>query len=835
MDISGFSNAIKAAGLEPPPDILPGKVHRFPGYEKHKGNTAGWCRLFEDGQGGVYGDWSTGLSEHWQAKREEPWTPAEREAFRKRVAEEKTQAEAERKAVQNRAATEAQEQWDRATPETGEHRYLRDKSIQPHGARSNGHQLLIPMRHNGKLYSLQRISPDGSKKFLQDGRVSGCYFSIGKPAGTLCIAEGFATGASIHEATEFAVAVTFTSGNLLAVAKALRAKFPEIRLIICADDDHKTSGNPGVTKATEAAKAVNGLVAIPDFGDDRPEGASDFNDLTRHRGPDAVKKAIESAIHPEVTGGNVDMPTNARMPASPDGESGQSINIVNDEGKPRAQAAILTDIGRTHQLFHDDGDAYAKVGGRVYSVTGADYRDILGREFYLLTGKGANRNALSDAVSTLSAIAKFDGGNERVYLRVGEQGNSIIIDAGTRDCKTYKITPDGWEAVNQSPINFRRSGRPMPLPVPTEPDFSRIWKYVNVATEHRVLVAGWLLSALRPRGPYPALALVDEQGSGKSFSTRILKRLSDPSASLLRSPPRDERDLQVAAVSSWVLALDNMSGIDHQLSDALCRLSTGGALSGRKLYTDSDETLIEVQRPAILNGIDDLASRPDLAERCLHVHLPTIQTRRTEEELNRAFDEDGGHIFAALLDGLSMALATSPHVALARTPRMADFAKWAAAGIPALGFEQDEFLAAYLKNQAEAIETGLDSSPIGQAIREFMADRDTWTGTAQELLRLLNYGAGDRIKTRAWPQSPKGIVNALRRLAPSLRHTGITWTTTREGNSRVHTLFRVPCKVAKQVAQAAQVAKSGGESATLPLAPLNPAPCTTASPDAEYL
>ena len=146
------------------------------------------------------------------------------------------------------------------------------------------------------LHSLQFIGADGEKRFLTGGRVSGCYFLIGEPDGALCIAEGYATGASIHEATGTAVAVAFNAGNLLAVARALRTKFPDLRLIICADDDASTPGNPGLTKAREAAQAVSALLAVPNFGANRPEGATDFNDLHRHAGLEAVRTGIAQAV-----------------------------------------------------------------------------------------------------------------------------------------------------------------------------------------------------------------------------------------------------------------------------------------------------------------------------------------------------------------------------------------------------------------------------------------------------------------------------------------------------------------------------------------------------------
>jgi len=145
---------------------------------------------------------------------------------------------------------------------------LLHKGIKANGTRLYRDALVIPMRAGGVLHSLQFIGPDGDKKFLSGGRVLGCYFSIGTTKGALALAicEGFATGASTHEATGYPVAVAFNAGNLLAVAKVMRDKFPDLPLILCADDDSQTAGNPGLTKATEAALAVDGLLAVPDFG-----------------------------------------------------------------------------------------------------------------------------------------------------------------------------------------------------------------------------------------------------------------------------------------------------------------------------------------------------------------------------------------------------------------------------------------------------------------------------------------------------------------------------------------------------------------------------------------
>lgn len=142
----------------------------------------------------------------------------------------------------------------------------------------------------------------------------------------------------------------------------------------------------------------------------------------------------------------------------------------------------------------------------------------------------------------------------------------------------------------------------------------------------------WLIQALRPKGAYPVLILQGEQGSAKSTTERLLRALIDPSTAPLRTTPRNERDLIIAATNSWCAAFDNISTLPPWLSDALCRLSTGGGFSARELYTDAEEVLFDVTRPVILNGTTDVATRPDLLDRALVMMLPAIQEEgRTPE------------------------------------------------------------------------------------------------------------------------------------------------------------------------------------------------------------
>ncbi len=296
--IDQFRDAIRSAGLMPPDMIeTDGTLRRFSSNGK-PGDDAGWYLMHDDGiPAGSFGDWRTGLSQTWRADIGRTLTSAEDAAHRAKVEAMKREREAAKARDQADAASKAVAIWKAAKPAPENHAYLTRKSIKASGARLHNDALVIPMRDGSEIHSLQFIGPDGDKRFLTGGRVTGCYFSIGNPKGAaaLCIAEGFATGATIHEATGYPVAVAFNAGNLGPVAKAMRERFAELPLILCADDDAATEGNPGLTKATEAARSVGGLLAIPDFGADRPEKATDFNDMAQLCGVEAVRRALADA------------------------------------------------------------------------------------------------------------------------------------------------------------------------------------------------------------------------------------------------------------------------------------------------------------------------------------------------------------------------------------------------------------------------------------------------------------------------------------------------------------------------------------------------------------
>ncbi len=459
-----------------------------------------------------------------------------------------------------------------------------------------------------------------------------------------------------------------------------------------------------------------------------------------------------------------------------------------EERKP-TQAELLIRCAVGAEFFHTPaGDAYATVPvgdhRESHPVKSKGFRRWLVRQYFEQYDRPPGAQALQDALGLLEARAQFDGTEREVHVRIAEYDDAIYVDLANEQWEAVEINRSGWRVVSSeaTPVRFRRPRGMLRLPTPArDGSIEQLRKFINIGGEDlagwRLLVA-WLIQALRPTGPYPVLIFQGEQGSAKSTVERLLRALVDPSTAPLRTTPRNERDLIIAATNSWCVAFDNISTLAPWCSDALCRLSTGGGFSARELYTDSEEVLFDATRPVILNGITDVATRPDLLDRALIVPLPPIpeEGRTPEAELWRNFDRERPAILGALFDAVADALGAVQSVRLEGLPRMADFAVWATAAENSLGWEPGSFLRAYAGNREEATETALEADPVAAAVRSFMEEREEWRGTAGELWKALNDLVDEDIRhTKVWPGAPNALSGRLKRLAPALRGIGIEY------------------------------------------------------------
>jgi len=292
--IEQFIGAIAAAGVTAPRTILPdGKLHRFASNGDAR-DKAGWYVFHPDGlPAGAFGDFRSGLDQTWRADIDRKLSPQELADCKARVEHMRRQREAEAAKVKAEARKKAVGIWDAADPAPDVHPYLGKKGVKSHGLRVHEDRLVVPMRDDqGTLHSLQFIAADGVKSFLPGGRVEGCFYQIGEPRGVTCVGEGYATMATVHEITGHAAVATFNRSSLLAVAQSFRSRFPAAKIILCADDDWKVKGNPGLTDARAAAAAVGGVVAVPEFGEGRGKKDTDFNDMARGAVLDRIEKAL---------------------------------------------------------------------------------------------------------------------------------------------------------------------------------------------------------------------------------------------------------------------------------------------------------------------------------------------------------------------------------------------------------------------------------------------------------------------------------------------------------------------------------------------------------------
>jgi hypothetical protein len=325
------------------------------------------------------------------------------------------------------------------------------------------------------------------------------------------------------------------------------------------------------------------------------------------------------------------------------------------------------------------------------------------------------------------------------------------------------------------------------LPMPEQGgSIEALGSFLNLSSRNDfVLIVAWLLAALRPKGPYPLLAISGEQGSAKTLLSKLLKALIDPNAAPVRSLSREERELMIAANNGYLLAFDNLSGLPHWLSDALCRLASGGSFAVRRLYTDDEEVLFEAARPILLNGIEEVISRPDLGDRAIFLTLVPIAEadRRAEAELWREFEFARPRILGALLDGVVHGLRASNTVQLHELPRMADFALWARACEPVF-WPAGIFAHSYAANRRAAIESIIDADPLATCVRTVIYERGSWIGTASDLLRLCAESAREDISTKPqWAKNPRALAGRLRRAQTFLRTIGIEITFSREGRN----------------------------------------------------
>lgn len=453
----------------------------------------------------------------------------------------------------------------------------------------------------------------------------------------------------------------------------------------------------------------------------------------------------------------------------------------NTKSQDTQRDRVYRDIRDKLRLWHTDDDrtfASVEVDGHTehYRIGSRSFRFLVRRAATTTEDKLVGKAAIDEAIDYLD-LSALKGPQYDAHIRAAEYEGCIYIDLVDDRWRAVEITDQDWSVIDNPPVRFVRSRGMQPIPEPERGGLlDDLRPFVNVQDDDNfMLLIGIIISALRGSGPYPIGIINGEQGSAKSTLVRIIRSLIDPNKASTRASPKNEEDIYVAASNSYMLSFDNVSYISGKMSDALCRLATGGGFSKRELYTDLDEIIVEVCRPVLLNGIPDLVNRGDLMDRAIVLTLPQIppKERRTERELWPNFTAATPKILGSLFDAVSAGLRCRDGVDIEEPPRMADLAEFMTAVEIGLELEVGRFTNLLLDHQRKALIDLATGSALAELIAT-IAYRDTFEGTATALMDVI---VAEISSKGPWPpgvpRAPNRLVGALRRLLPALREMNI--------------------------------------------------------------
>lgn len=460
-------------------------------------------------------------------------------------------------------------------------------------------------------------------------------------------------------------------------------------------------------------------------------------------------------------------------------KKGFDQNTGVDAHQSVASALVELAQNQIKDLFHDEsGRAFATVSK---GNGGLQHLDLAGRAaaswlssiWYRTTGKALQEQSRGTALATLAARALFDGPLHSVAMRVARDADAMYIDLGDADASIVRIDAEGWRIVQEAPVKFIRPPSFGPLPIPKiGGDLGEFKSLLHISDRAWPLALGFLISALRPEGPYFCLLVDGEQGSGKSFLCSILKSIIDPSRIDKMPLPATDVELFIAAKDSHLLVFDNASNVRMDISDALCRLATGASIARRKLYTDDDVHVISRSNPFIINGIGDFADRPDLLERSILLSLDGLEdgARRTEYQMLADFDRILPGLLGRLFDILACAIKNEPTVEAPTNIRMADAARWLKAAEPATSLPPGTFIAAIEESQtASTIDRTRDRTLFRVLAKAVAAG--PFEGQVGQLFDLL-LSENEKLD-RSFPRTAAHLSNDLRRHRQAMAKAGL--------------------------------------------------------------
>lgn len=473
-------------------------------------------------------------------------------------------------------------------------------------------------------------------------------------------------------------------------------------------------------------------------------------------------------------------------------------NIDKYDGKnedKKGQIDILIDIVEdieTYRTSMDETYVTIQIRENNVNVKSERFKKWIVSQFYNIESKIPTNDNIAKIILLLESRAMNEVNEVLVERRCATVDNCIYYDLKDDSCNVVKVSRDGWEIIKDPPVIFART-KTMYRQVTPERNgnLDILDKWFRYKDEnHLILQKVILVASLIPNIARPIQVLHGEKGSSKTSTMKLVRDIIDPAIVPVVSIPKTTDDLAVYISKNYVPCFDNIDTISNQVSDLLCIAVTGGGHTKRKLYTDDEEQVMFFQRFIVLNGINVVATRPDLLDRCILLELERIppNERKEEKVLREEFDKDKPIILGAIFETLSKAMSIYDQVELNNLGRMADFTRWGYAIAEVLGIGGDKFLEAYLNNQNNANIEALESHPVGFAMYKFMEDKTVWSGSPTKLLSELEIVAGfEKIDTTNsnWAKTPNVLSRRLNEIKSNLLDLGIEFERSKGKNREI--------------------------------------------------
>ncbi|WP_022669773.1 toprim domain-containing protein [Hippea alviniae] len=619
------------------------------------------------------------------------------------------------------------------------------------------HMTILENTNDGKVVKKE-------KKFLKGLPSKGYSVHFGEPLDSLALVEGIETALSIKEALPILpIWATLSASNMPDVEIPLGIR----NVYIFYDKDKSDTGYKAALenakKLLKENKGIHVYLIPPPM--DIPENSKgvDFNDVLLKKGKEAVVLSFKEAKEFEDKDSDKISPIDLALSLvkektkffrSKDGESYAKVKIKKDRDKDK-----------------DDQKNESHI--EIMQIRSKEFKKFISSIYYRTTKKVLYPKVADNVIFTLDSIISNESKEEDVFYRVAYYNGNIYIDLADEKWRVIEITPNSWRILDKSPVNFIRYASTLSLPEPKESgNVNRLKEFLNIDDEGFNVIVGFLLNVLSPNENHIGMILTGEQGSTKSTMAKMIKSVVDPDIKQKLSTLKSEEDLIIAASRSKVVVVDNISKCSQNFSDSLCRLLDSSSISKRRLFTDYEEAILTAASSVILTAISNVFVYQDLLDRVVMINLKPVdpKQRKEEKKLFEDFEKEHPYILGALCDMVSEGLRNINRVNLKEKPRRADFAVWLAA----CEYESKEkrLLNSYLKNIEKIIDASLADDALVSTFMSWFEDKDSWKGSATELMNILINFADKEVKAEL-PKASNKFSQRLMMAASFLRRKKI--------------------------------------------------------------